>query len=148
MDKKNMNKTNEVKTTVKKGLLFAFPPIDRYSSRKEWEDACWRKILKSGDLLGLLVTSYERHNLVMRAAVMDSINLGKGYRQIAEELWLSPQTISGIKKAISENSYRSYRERGKTERKKKVYTPNPVSKRRKHRGRPIRTKYGIIHMPY
>ena len=145
---KNMSKANKVKINVKKRTLFTLPPVGRYSSRKEWERASWHKILKSRNLLGLLVTSYERHNLVMRAAVLDSINLGKGYRRIAEELWLSPQTISSIKKAISENNYRSYRERGKTERKKRVYTPYHISKRRKHRGRPVRTKYGTVYLPY
>jgi len=127
---------------------FTLPPINRYSSRKEWEDACWHKILKSKNLFGLLATSYERHNLVMRAAVMDRINSGKRYRQIAEESWLSPQTISSIKRALKENSYRSYRERSKKERKKKMYSSSPVPKQRKHRGKPIRTKYGIVYLPY
>jgi len=27
------------------------PPLDRYSSRQEWEDACWQKILKSEDVV-------------------------------------------------------------------------------------------------
>jgi uncharacterized protein YerC len=127
---------------------FTLPPINRYSSRKEWEDACWHKILKSKNLLGLLVTFYERHNLIMRAAVMDRINSGKRYRQIAEELWLSPQTISSIRRALKENSYRSCRERSKKERKKKVYSSSPVPKQRKHRGKPIRTKYGTVYLPY
>ena len=60
-------------------------PISRYSSRKEWENACWGKILKSEELLGLLITPYERRNLVMRAAAIERLHAGKGYRQIAEE---------------------------------------------------------------
>lgn len=143
-----MSKANKVKINIKKRVLFALPPMNRYPSRKEWERASWHKILKSKNLLRLLVTSYERHNLVMRAAVIDGINSGRRHRQIAEELWLSPQTISSIRKALSESSYRSYRERGKTERKKKVYTPGPVSKRRGYRGRPVRTKYGTVYLPY
>ena len=127
---------------------FALPPINRYSSRQEWEEACWRKILKSNNLLKLLVTSYERRNLVMRATVMAGVNSGKKYKQIAEELWLSPQTISSIKKALRENSYRSYRERSKKERKKKVYSSSPVSsQKRKHHGKPVRTKYGTVYLP-
>ena len=126
---------------------FIIPQISYYSSRKEWEDACWRKILKSTNFLELLVTSYERRNLIMRATVIDGINSGKSYRQIAEELQLSPQTISSIKKALKENSYRSYRERSKKERKKKIYSSSSVlSQRRKYRGRPIRTKYGTIYL--
>ncbi|MBI5079434.1 hypothetical protein HZB06_02065 [Candidatus Wolfebacteria bacterium] len=128
---------------------FALPPINRYSSRKGWEDACWKNILKSNNLPRLLVTSYERRNLIMRAAVMDGINSGKSYRQIAEQLWLSPQTICSIKKAITENNYRSYRERSKKERKKKVYSSGPVlNRKRKRRGRPVRTKYGTVYLPY
>ncbi len=141
-----MNKAKDAKINTR--ALFTLPPMGRYSSRKEWEGACWHKISKSRNLLGLVVTSYERHNLVRRAAVMDSINSGKGYKQIAEELWLSPQTVSSIRKAISENNYRSYRERGKTERKKKVYTPGPIPSRKKHLGRPVRTKYGTVYLPY
>ena len=126
--------------------LFKLPPLSRYSLRKEWENACWQKLLKSGNLLPLLATPNERHNLIMRAAAMERINSGEKYRQIAEELWLSPQTISSIKKAVSENSYKSYRERGKTERKKKVYSHDKISKRRIH-GRPVHTKYGTIYLP-
>ena len=96
----------------------------------------------------LLTTRNERHNLVMRAAIIDAINSGKKYREIAEELWLSPQTVSTIKKATKENNYRSYRERGKTERKKKVYSAGPISRRRKHRGRAVRAKYGTVYLPY
>ncbi len=124
------------------------PLLKRYSSRQEWEDACWQKILKSKKFLELLTTSNERHNLVMRAAVIEGINMGKKYRQIADELWLSPQTISAIKKAVKENNYRSYRERGKTERKKKVYSDLSKPKRKKYYGRRVRTKYGTIHLPY
>ena len=80
---------------AEKRVLFALPPVNRYTSRKEWERACWQKILKFKTLESLVI-SYERRNLVMRAAVMERINTGKKYRQIAEELWLSPQTISSI----------------------------------------------------
>ncbi|MBI2591802.1 MAG: hypothetical protein HYW34_03955 [Candidatus Brennerbacteria bacterium] len=129
-------------------VKLALPPITRYSSRKEWEDACWQKILKLNKVSDLLLTSYERHNLVMRAAVIDGINLKKSYTQIADELWLSPQTISSIKKALKENNYRSYRERGKKERKKKIYSSGPVlNQKRKYSGRSIPTKYGRVYLP-
>ena len=121
-----------------------------YSYRKDWVQAVWHQILKSEYLLELLVTSYERRNIVTRAAVMDRVNSGKRYRHIAEELWLSSQTISGIKKAIQRNGYRSYRERGKTERKKKTYGSTfSVLKKKKpqyREGRAHRTKYGTIYI--
>lgn len=131
-----------------KKTSFALPPISRYPSRQGWEKACWHKIIKSGEPLGLLATPAERRNLVLRAATLELINSGKKYREIAEELWLSPQTISSIKKAIFENGYRSYRERGKTERKKKVYSRDFPQIRKKPRGGPVRTKYGVVHLPY
>lgn len=122
------------------------PQIGRYRFRKEWERACWHKIRKSGELLELLVTPYERHNLVLRAVAIERIQSGKKYRQIAEELWLSPQTVSTIKKAMLGNSYRSYRQRGKVERKKKVYSYNAAQKERRPSGKPVRTKYGTIYL--
>ena len=132
----------------KNKISFTLPLVSRYSSRQKWEEACWNKILNSKGILESAITSYERHNLVMRAAVIERINSGKKYKQIAEELWLSPQTISSINKSISENNYKSYRERGKSERKKKIYSPDPVSNKPKHKGRPRRTKYGTIYLPY
>src|SRR3989344_1103039 len=84
------------------------PPIDAYTSRKEWEGACWKKILESKDELGLIITSFERRNIVLRAAAIDRLFSGKSYRKIGEELWLSPQTISGIQKALKENGYKSH----------------------------------------
>ncbi len=82
----------------------------------------------------------------MRAAVVDGIRSGKSYQEIGNELWSSPQTISAIKKALNESKYRSYRERGKTERKKKVYSSSGVRKW-EPRGRGVRTKYGIVRLP-
>ncbi|MBI2011006.1 MAG: hypothetical protein HYS89_02125 [Candidatus Colwellbacteria bacterium] len=95
-----------------------------------------------------LVTPYERRNLVLRTAVMEKLRLGKSYRQIAEELWLSSQTISVIKKATKETSYRSYYDRGKTERKKKVYSHRkPPPDLKKLYGPSVRTKYGVMYPP-
>ncbi len=126
------------------------PPINNYHSRQEWETACWRKILESKELLPLLITSHERRDLINRAAAIDRIISGKGYREIGDELWLSPQTISVIKKAINERAYRSYLERSHKERKKKKYSASPVSAKSKTRpsGKPVRTKYGIVYVPY
>ncbi len=120
------------------------PAIGDCRSRVEWEGACWHKISASKDILELISTSSERHDLVMRAAAINALISGKSYREIGKELWLSPQTISGIKKALDENSYKSYP--GRKERKKKVYS---YSKTQKYgpKGTPRRTKYGIVYMP-
>jgi len=131
-----------------KNVYRELPSADNYPSRQDWERACWRKTVKSPALLELITTSNERKNFVLRALAIDRITSGKKYREIGEELWLSPQTISSIKKALREQNYRSYRERGKTERKKKVYSPNLGRTRKKYSSRRVRTKYGVIRIPY
>jgi len=132
-----------------KKQLTNLPSINECSSRKEWENACWRKIIKSEELLELLVTFHERHDLVMRAATLKELALGKGPRQISRELFISSQTINVIKKAMAENNYKSYLERSKKERKKKVYSIDRRSMRRKWpKGRPKRTKFGTIYVNY
>ena len=124
------------------------PTIDKYSSRAHWEAACWKRLLKSNTSLQLLVTSHERHILVMRAIAIDRIIAGKSYSQIAKELWLSPQTVSGIKKSLKENSYQSYLQRSKKERKKRAHSSHPLTRRSKPNGRPRRTKFGTVYLPY
>ena len=127
--------------------LISLPSRNRYSSYKEWEVVCWQEILKSGGNLESLVTDNERHNIVVRAAVMNLINSGKKFRQIGRELQISLQTVNSIKKAFLGNGYKSYRERGKTERKKKVFNQNS-SRKKKEPYRPYRrTKYRKVHIP-
>ncbi|KKU91719.1 MAG: hypothetical protein UY23_C0001G0325 [Candidatus Jorgensenbacteria bacterium GW2011_GWA1_48_11] len=132
----------------KKQRDFVLPSVDKFSSRKEWEDVCSRIILNYPDLLRLLMTTHERRVLVVRVAALQAIAAGKNYRQIGQELWLSPQTISGIGKAIKERSYRSYLERSKNERKKRIYSDGSVvSKSERRGGLRRRTKYGTIYLP-
>ena len=125
--------------------LFAL--ISSFSSRKEWEDACWQKLIKSPKTLHLIITSNERHNLVLRAAALDRLRAGMRYRHIGKELWLSPQTISAIQKAVKENGYQSYRERGKKDRKKISYAHSLVRRTKIHHGKVIKTKYGKVRLP-
>jgi Trp operon repressor len=132
----------------KKQLLMKLPSIDKYFSRKEWESACWQKLLKSDELLRLLVTSHEQHNLVMRAATLKEIMSGKGPRQISRELFVSLQTVGVIKKSMNETNYKSYSERSKKERKKKAYSVSRRQIKSKWRGRPRRTKFGTIYVKY
>ena len=150
-----MNKKLTDKTKTNKKNIGGLPQIPRilsqinnYSSRLEWESACWQKILRSQELLQLLITSHECRNLVRRAAALDRLIAGRSYRQIGAELWLSPQTISGIKKALKEKNYRSYLERSKNERKKREYSSSPIPFKSRPCGRPHRTKYGTIYLPY
>lgn len=123
------------------------PSRDSSSSRKEWEETCWREILKSKALLELLTTVHERHDLVMRATALEGILSGKSYRQISKELNLSLQTISVVKKALNERIYRSYLERSKKERKKKRYSSGSRRFPVRPSGTPQRTKYGTVYIP-
>ena len=147
---KNLNKKSKLGRIrdASSKIDVILPPMGKYSSRQDWEDACWQDILKSKNAFEFLITGHERHDLVMRVAALERLESGKSYRQISNELWLSPQTISGIKKAFRENGYRSYLERSKTERKKKVLSPPLYSRPSKPRGKPKRTKYGTVYMPY
>ncbi len=131
-----------------KNILLLLPARNLFLSHKEWEGACWKKIVKSKKLLDLLITSNERRNIVIRAAVVGFIDSGKGFRQISRELQISRQTISSIKKITKESTYKSYRERSKTERKKKVHNSNFFQKKKESYRYYRRTKYGKIYMPY
>jgi len=128
------------------------PLLKNYSSRKEWETACWRQISKSEQLLNLSTTSKERHDLVIRIATMSKLILGKSYRKISTELFISLQTVRSAKKAVEGQNYKSYSERSKTERKKKAYSPTTKQKPKFEHAGDIgfyrRTKYGKIWIPY
>lgn len=147
MDKKLGDKINKRGNNSLPRIAETLPLISDYSSRVEWENASWQKILSSKELLELLITASERHDLVMRAAALNRLIAGKNYKQIGDELWLSPQTISNIKKILREKSYQSYSERSKKERKKKKYSSDSKSSKSKLGGMPRRTKYGTIYMP-
>lgn len=126
--------------------LVTIPPITDYPSRAAWEVAAWEKVLASADTLRLLVTAHERHVIIMRAAALDKMSSGESYRKIGRELWLSPQTVSGIKKAAQEKIYRSYLERSKHERKKRVYHSKGAARKERPFGIPRRTKYGTVYI--
>jgi len=127
------------------------PSAKNYSSRKEWEDACWKKILKSEKLLNRLITANEKHDLIIRAAVTEKLLAGESYLNISKELWVSSQTISGIKQTLNKE-YKSYQERNKIAGKKKIYSPGPKRKPKfEHAGEMgfyRRTKYGKVWIPF
>ena len=135
-----------VKNPQKHDDMVTLPDVNLFASRKEWEEACWRKLLQSKKWLHRIITPYERHNIIMRAAAAHRLNKGASYNDIGKELWLSPQTISTIKKGMN-GGYQSYAERGKTERKKRVYSSMSHSSRQHRKiGIPRRTKYGTVYL--
>jgi len=148
MNKKQRNlKEKNVQNSVIYKLVKEVPPISDYASRKDWENICWQKISNSKEFMQLFVTVPERHELVMRLAALKGLISGKSYREISKEFFVSLQTIGVVKKAMSKGgNYQSYAERGKTERKKKIYSSFKQTK--KHRGRPVKTKYGTVYLQY
>ncbi len=57
---------------------------------------------------GILMTSQERESVARRLAVLSLIDKGLHYREIGEKLWVSPVTISTIKKSILSRDYKSH----------------------------------------
>jgi hypothetical protein len=72
---------------------------------------------------------------------------GKSYREIGDSLWLSPQTISGIRKILDGEKYKSYTERCRLGDRKSRQSSGSI-KRIAPVGRKIgriqKTKYGPI----
>lgn len=134
-------------TSINQKKSFTLPSLGAYSSRKEWEEACWHRISASKDALQFLTTEYEKRNIILRGAILERIYAGKSYKEISEEFFVSPQTISIIKKAIAEKKYQSYLERSKKERKTKEYS-SYTSLKTKHKGKLIRTKYGTKYISH
>lgn len=104
----------------------SIPIVSDYETRKKWEVVAWQKFIKQiadlspvelQELFSIISTPNERKNILMRTAAVDRVNQGGSYRQIGRELWLAPQTVSAIRRAMKEKNYLSYNERGKTERK-------------------------------
>ncbi|MBI4085684.1 MAG: hypothetical protein HY433_00335 [Candidatus Liptonbacteria bacterium] len=145
--------------TILADVVREMPLLAHFSSRSAWEEDVWRTLVarfvalrkqnKLLSVLNMLITTKERSLLLRRAVAVNRILAGKSYREIGEELWLIPQTISAIKKALQEKKYRSYNERGKTERKKRIYSRNQQSSRNGKyvSGRRVRTKYGTLTIP-
>ena len=132
------NKKQEMR---RKDIPIHLPQRNHFSSREAWEISCWKNIVKSETLLHLLITPHEQHNLVIRATTLEGLMSGKSYKQIGKELWASPQTISGIKKAMEERIYESYLERRKKKQKEEKNTLPPFQHYQTKK-RSVRTKFG------
>lgn len=86
----------------------------------EWSEQLWRKLIneiaKTTDeketqrILEKLVSESEKKMILKRLAVVALVQSGKSYREIGKILWLSPNTVSTIKKNIFDNHryYKSY----------------------------------------
>ncbi len=88
--------------------------LSEFSSRKEWENYLWKEFSKIASnkklelFLNNLLTNQEKRNIIRRLAIISLFKKGMNYHQISEILWLSPNTISSIKKSIGNGEYKSY----------------------------------------
>lgn len=92
---------------------------EQFKSRKEWEKFIWNKIIdnlvkaKSSDeveqILSKLLGEHERKLMLRRLTAILLLREELSYSQIGEILWLSPNTISAIKKSAGSNQYHSWR---------------------------------------
>ncbi len=88
--------------------------ISKFKSRKEWSAAVWQKLLKDinnpslSAALDSLLSAHEKQIIINRFAAVSLIKEGKTYRQIGEELWLSPITVRAVKKVLANNSLQEY----------------------------------------
>ncbi|MBU6142052.1 hypothetical protein KGO95_02960 [Patescibacteria group bacterium] len=97
-----------------------------YETREAWKKEIWTRLADglasmdlSGDVnefLSTVITQKERDQIINRFAAIALLREGKSYKEIGEILWLSPQTISAIKKSIrGRSSYVSRRTRHQKE---------------------------------
>jgi len=90
-------------------------PTQKFNPRKEREIKAWKEIIKRlarltsvydiENFLATLITTHEREQIVKRATAVPLLRQGKSYREIGKLLWLSPATISAIKKATRSKNY-------------------------------------------
>ncbi len=85
---------------------------------KKLEDKVWREFLDQirrkidskdiDKILEMLLSPFERKEIVRRLAVISLLSEGRTYRKISEILGVSHQTVRAIKKCIFENSQTYY----------------------------------------
>ncbi len=85
------------------------------------EEKAWNEFLakfdralsakKSGEILDSVLSSEEKIVLARRAAIIILLGENKTYREVSRLLGVSHQTISSVKKSISEKSYKPYRQK-------------------------------------
>lgn len=103
-------------------------------SRKEWEGAIWPGFLedikradskkKIARLLDNILSSNEKKLISKRLAALTLIRAGASYKEIGRILWISPSTVSALKKSIHKaaqyQSNRYYAGRSKDEKRKNM----------------------------
>ena len=94
--------------------------FSNFKSRKEWEEFIWQKFterLKNTktseqlkEILESVLGSREKNFMIKRLIAIALISQNKTYREIGEIIWLSPNTISSVKKNLFRKSiYSGYK---------------------------------------
>ncbi|MBI4117365.1 MAG: hypothetical protein HY451_01650 [Parcubacteria group bacterium] len=108
--------------------------VAKFKSRKEWERGIWRNFLANIEraeskreivkLLDNLLSVREKRFISKRMTALALINAGKSYKEIGKILWISPSTVSALKKSVYGNSgYQSnryYAEKSRNEKRKNM----------------------------
>ena len=94
---------------------------------KKLEEKVWQEFLEKmkqavsskniGGVLEIVLSSYEKKELMRRLAIISFLNEGKTYRKISEILGVSHQTIRAVKKCVLENSSKFYNPYRRKEKK-------------------------------
>jgi len=116
----------------------SIPSLNKFKSREEWGTYIWKMITKRfleadsaqeiEKSLDMLLTVYEKKQIIKRASAISLLKQGKSYSEIGELLWLSPQTISAIRKSMrAQAGYVSnYTRNKKPEKKQKPMTKDEL----------------------
>lgn len=116
--------------------------INSFETREEWTNYVWKKLLeninnsKVAGILDLLLSRYEKKMIVNRIIALSLIKKGKSYKEIGEELWLSPNTIRSLRLIFNDKSIKEYKGykfrmnektklREKNENRRLKYYPEP-----------------------
>lgn len=95
--------------------------MNSFNSRGEWNDFVWDQIanrlaltkspLEIKRILEQILGDYEKNLLIKRVIAIALIQEGLSYSEIGKLLWLSPSTISSIKKNLAAQNagYKSWR---------------------------------------
>lgn len=88
--------------------------IFKFKSKKEWGESAWLNFLKDikktksekelKELLNILISAKEKNFITRRLMAVYLIKQGKSYREIGNILWISPTTISAIKRSVLKKS--------------------------------------------
>ena len=109
--------------------------------RQKLEESAWHDFLRLAEgahakkqivpFLDVILGSNEKQIISRRLAALILLKEGKSYKEISRVLWISPATLSALKKSVYENKEYSSTRQYVTEKK--------VVARKKMRGLPERT---------